>query len=594
VRAISPTKIAQVLRLYDEGASLSQIERRTGVSRRTARKYLEQRTGAADLRVLELPTAIPRNKLSPQALAMLEPSVEAFKAFFDRFSSWELAPHSEEFVRQALTSRRVLLNVPPRHAKSRIFSIWLPIWELTRERDTRILVVSKAKDLALDFVRSIADQLEFNEDLIATFGAYKPEASVADSHWRPKSGALEVAGRVKQFLVGDLSLHAQGSLSHVIGRGYDLIICDDVVDLENSGTPEQRDKLLDWFQTEVMSRREPHARIVVVGTRLHEEDLYGRLSGQTLSRVDTTPLWRHINYPAVSNSFGQPVLDFANGRALWPTRWPLTDKDASELSGDEEFTSLEAIYRDLGETRFERTYQQSPNATGDRLVRSEWLFGGKTPDGLDYSGCVDAKRELGQPAIPEDGYVRVVSVDPSGSWFWAFTVVDVKAGQPEFECRLLEVFHGKFKITQAREHLERIAQTYRPTVLIVEVNAMAKWLAEDSWTEEYKRRHSIRVIAHSTQRNKSDPALGTMSMGADFEFGRIRIPYAGEHTRAAVGDFLDELLAYPDGRRDDMVMSLWFIKNNHRKLRAKGRSGPIAMDWTIPNRMLSRKRAQWP
>src|SRR5699024_774616 len=63
------------------------------------------------------------------------------------------------------------------------------------------------------------------------------------------------------------------------GSRPDLIICDDLEDARpggNASTPEQRDKLRDWFSQTVMALGDPKGErtaFVVVGTTVHFESL---------------------------------------------------------------------------------------------------------------------------------------------------------------------------------------------------------------------------------------------------------------------------------------------------------------------------------
>ncbi|MGH7273251.1 MAG: hypothetical protein ACREIQ_02165, partial [Nitrospiria bacterium] len=69
-----------------------------------------------------------------------------------------------------------------------------------------------------------------------------------------------------------------------------------------------------------------------------------------------------------------------------------------------------------------------------------------------------------------------------------------------------------------------------------------------------------------TGRNKSDPELGLESLGGDVEAGRIRTPYADAVSRDMTSMLEGEMLVWPFGQHDDIMMALWFIKNNYKKL----------------------------
>ena len=50
---------------------------------------------------------------------------------------------------------RVCVNIPPRHGKSQLVSIFYPAWFLGRNPDKKVMMVSHTTDLAVDFGRKV-------------------------------------------------------------------------------------------------------------------------------------------------------------------------------------------------------------------------------------------------------------------------------------------------------------------------------------------------------------------------------------------------------------------------------------------------------
>src|SRR3990172_7810553 len=78
---------------------------------------------------------------------MLDWSVDAFETFFNTFSyegqrKGGMPRHVRPWIAAFLRERNLLLNVPPRHAKSIFFMVWLPIWLICRDRNVQVLLVS--------------------------------------------------------------------------------------------------------------------------------------------------------------------------------------------------------------------------------------------------------------------------------------------------------------------------------------------------------------------------------------------------------------------------------------------------------------------
>ena len=73
----------------------------------------------------------------------------------------------------------------------------------------------------------------------------------------------------------DPTVEAVGVGGAITGGHYDIIILDDVEDDENTRTDERLNGLIEWFTGTIMQLREPHTKIVVVGTlKTNKQDIY--------------------------------------------------------------------------------------------------------------------------------------------------------------------------------------------------------------------------------------------------------------------------------------------------------------------------------
>jgi hypothetical protein len=98
--------------------------------------------------------------------------------------------------------------------------------------------------------------------------------------------------------------------------------------------------------------------------------------------------------------------------------------------------------------------------------------------------------------------------------------------------------------------------------------------------------------------NKNNAEYGVQSLASDFEFERISLPY-GDETGRRMSDLLsNEALMYPDGETNDLLMALWFVKFNYKKLsplrflptRVKGAG--IGGGWSWMNKMKQKQDTQ--
>lgn len=558
--------VPEVMQLKRDGLTVKQIAARFNKSERYVYKILAHgKEGSSNMTVV-LPDPKSKEEMELEIQARLEFTPEGFEKFFNAYSGRELQPIHKKWVQNALSTTRTLINCPPRHAKSTIFSVWFPIWLVCMDRDVQILICSQTEQLAKKFTNEIANAFSHNEDMIKDFGRFRPE--MADRPWRPNQGQLMVEGRRRAVKSGDLTIQVRGAEQQILGMEANWVIVDDAVSRKNAATEGTREKLSTWFHGDVMSRLEPGSRAICIGQRLHLYDLYGELSQETVKddKGEEKPRWNHINYPAILTW----PDDENPSEVLWPEKWT--------------FEALQEVYADTGSDLFEAMYQQNPLAEGDALARRAWIYA----DGDDHPGCLDMLRPAYIPAQQETGIrtARVMSLDPSPTKYAGLIVADIFHNPNYFDCRIIEITREKMRVRDMIQHLERVVETYEPDYFVFEQNAAQRWLLQDESIDRLKRR--VRIVPHNTGKNKGDPALGVESLSMDFEFGRIRMPYGDAEARSMSELLIQEALTYPQGLTDDLLMALWFIKFNYSRLvppYLNGEETKRARGWRVPPRL---------
>lgn len=548
------------LEMKAKGKSVAEIAQVLQRSERYIYKLLAEANEDGTARIIVVPDPIEKSSLPPDVAATLVRDADGFEAFFNRYSGRTLQPIHKQWVTDVLSTTRTLINCPPRHAKSTIFSVWFPIWLLSIDRNEQILIASQTEKLAKKFTNEIAYHLAYNQTLIADLGRFRPETS--DWPWRPNSGELLVDGRSREYKSGDLSIQVRGAGQQILGMEASWVIVDDPVSRKTTKSQTERESLSEWFHGDVMSRLEPGGRAICIGQRLHLYDLYGELRDEKVRTPDggDRPRWNHINYPAIRR-WPDEDPDNPEPEVLWPTKWT--------------FEALMETYADLGASLFTSMYQQEPLPEGDALARRAWLYGDE-----NHLGCTDISRAVGQPREGAERKVRVVSLDPSPTRYAGLIVADVIVGQQVFECDVLEIVRERMSVRDMLSHIERVIDWYGPQYFIFEQNAAQRWLLQDPTMDRLRKR--IRVLPHVTNRNKGDSTLGVESLAVDFEFGRIRVPYADAESRSMSEMLFKEALEYPQGETDDLLMALWFIRFNYSRL------APRSSDSVVDNKSRGR------
>ena len=93
----------------------------------------------------------------------------------------------------------------------------------------------------------------------------------------------------------DPSIAAAGTDRSMVGGHFDLIIADDLVNDINSKTRDQRDKVYDYIQ-DLYPMLEPNGVIVMIFTRWHTDDAYGRIIRLDDARIarKEQPFWTKV------------------------------------------------------------------------------------------------------------------------------------------------------------------------------------------------------------------------------------------------------------------------------------------------------------
>lgn len=167
-------------------------------------------------------------------------------------------------------NKNIIVKSPRFHAKSQCFTTNYALYELYKNPNARIMIVSANQEIATAFVRQIMNNLENNHDLIDTYGDLKPEDDV--KKWGEKAFLVARTSFDK-----DPSVVGIGAGGKIISRRADIIIVDDLLDIDNARTPTMRKKTLEWFENVLLPVLEDNGRLVVVGTPWYRDDLYDHL-----------------------------------------------------------------------------------------------------------------------------------------------------------------------------------------------------------------------------------------------------------------------------------------------------------------------------
>jgi predicted phage terminase large subunit-like protein len=193
--------------------------------------------------------------------------------------------------------RRVVVNLPPGHLKTLLFSIAMVAWILARDPTKRIIVVTNAQPLAEQItfaIREIMRSAWFRE--LCETRLLSDRASVGDF-------MTNRGGRV-------FATSVDGRFT---GQRADVIIADDLLDIGEARDDAQVESVNNKFDTKIASRlnNPKQGTMVIVAHRLHDNDLSAHVMKQKgWTRVALELVAEHKRtYPTNAGKFVRHVGD---------------------------------------------------------------------------------------------------------------------------------------------------------------------------------------------------------------------------------------------------------------------------------------------
>jgi len=234
----------------------------------------------------------------------------------------------------------LIINIPFRSSKSLIVSVCLPVWAFTTHQNISFINLSYSDGLATDSSNKVSALL----NSIWIKQLYQPQYS--DVH----------RGKTDFELTNGCYRLSAGFKGSVLGRGADIIVCDDPnspKDLSEVG----RNAVIDIWKNTIRSRlNNPSLGVfIVIQQRLHKNDLSGYLLENFSEK------WTHVCLPAIQTDKVKPILlieKYKDG-LLWPTRFTTSVlKDFKEV---------------LGSIMFSNQLQQEAYDDEGNIIKRDWI-----------------------------------------------------------------------------------------------------------------------------------------------------------------------------------------------------------------------------
>lgn len=446
------------------------------------------------------------------------------------------APHHEEWHDFLSLNDRAVLFAPVEHGKTQQVAIGAVLFRLGQNPNARLALISNTSRQAEKLLGAIRLHIERNPRLKEVFPELR-RSELSGDPWH--TTALTVH---RTTIAKDPSIQALGVGGPLVGSRLDGAVLDDVLDFENTRTPEQRTKLVDWFDSTVSTRLLEGAFCWVIGTPWHPDDLLHVLASR--------PGWEAKKWRSVHNPEAPP--------AEWRTLWP------AQFSPER----LQKIQAGSTALNFARKYLCEVRSSETARFKRQWF----------EDAAARGKRW---------GPFRAAPVTAGQAWP-CFTGVDLGVGETDghdLTCLFtiaLEPLTGRRVVCEilsgrwsGPDIVEKIFDANRRfgSIVVVESNGAQKFIQQFA----SGRQVPIRPFFTSAQ-NKYDEHFGVESLAVELANGQWVIPShegtMGSATGEATAWMSEAELYHPDSHTGDRLMASWFAREAARNYGPKvfGRS----------------------
>lgn len=453
-----------------------------------------------------------------------------FAHYFSYVSGFITAKHMD-YLCAALedvergTTDRLIICMPPGHAKSTLTSHYFAAWFIARNPKMNICSVSHTEKFAERWGRKVRNTIMTREHKLVFPDSVVMEDSRAAGQWEVDGGG---------------EYYATGVGGTVTGRRADLIIIDDPLrGMEDAESPGVRDNMWEWYGSDLITRLKPGGRIIIIQTRWHLDDLAGRLLAN--EKQGQGDKWRKIIMPAIATEHDE--LGRKPGEPLWPD-W-MDVKALNRLKSQPSMTPR----------MWSALYQQEPTIDAGGIISRDWF------------------KLWAQERPPENMEMVIqswdcaISKEKSSAYTACITLGLFRDANDVPSLILLAADRWRIEYPDIRKMAQRLAFNYldgdiknpmvghkarRPDMILIEDKATGKPLMADL------ARAGIATTSFNPQRYGDKDSRVKLCSDV-LENGRVYVPTQGPsflHPKRWAVEFIDQCVAYPASDSRDYVDTL--------------------------------------
>lgn len=387
---------------------------------------------------------------------------------------------------------RILLSVPPRHGKSMTITETLPSWFTGRNPNKGAIITAYNADLAEQFGDS-------NRQKIKNFG--KQIFGIETSESQDNKGLFRLKGKRG----GVISVGINGGLTGATGSWHLAIIDDPYKNGEEASSKNERDKKDRILKDSILPRLGGHGSgMILIMTRWHEDDMYGRLAKESG--------WTVINIPCLAEK-EDIILHRVEGQTLCP-----------ELGFNAEWANR--TMKAVGKRVWNSLYQGRPTTEGGNIVESKYL------------------KFYNQATIPVkfDKFTQT----------WDLSFGDSKNSDPVAGQVWGKVGSNHYLLKRINKRMDFNATYSMMKIISAQYPMAIKKLVERKANGQAIIDTLQNVVGGIVPYNPTDSKLSRLtSVLPLFVAGNIYLP--DTTIDPYIGDFVEQLTEFPNGKHDDEV-----------------------------------------
>lgn len=500
------TNVAKKVRKKRHKAKISKIRKEAGKKLSLTAEKTRQEKAQEELARREL---AKRHLLA--FIMRFEPTYEA--GWFHKVLAETLMEFLEDVV--AKKSPRLLLTVPPRHGKSMQASQYFPAFGLGKYPWLEFINCSYAQSLQMDFSRKIQEIVR-SPDFGMLFDGLKimknnesvERWGLADREGKRTGGGVLAAG------VG----------GPITGRGAHILLIDDPVkNREEAESPTVREATKAWYSSTAYTRLAPGGGVLVIQTRWHDDDLSGWLlremeeAERELKETGVWPedsdRWKHLDFPAIAT---HDEKYRKAGEALHPERYPLS--------------ALRKIRKTLAPRDWAALYQQNPQVEQGAYFAKNMIryYKSNPPRYMDIYAAGDLAISKKEQAD--------------------YTVFLVAGVDDKENVYILDSYRGRWNADEIIDVIFDIHRKWKPRRFGLEKGHISMTM-DAPLQRRIKDEKMFDLHIEPLPPGKADKELRARSIQGLMASGKVYWPEGA----LWVDDFLNEMLRFPNGVKDDCV-----------------------------------------